>query len=139
MFFNGWHSDLRGERRYHTALPLFAAAVLLIGVIGSGAHFWTEFVLFILFAGFIHAYQTTFWSLPTAFLTESAAAASIGFINCVGGLGGFVGPFAIGYLVTRTGSFRAGLAWLVLNILLAGVLVLFLRHPEPQASIIPPS
>lgn len=137
MFLNGWHSDLRRERRWHTALPLFAATVLLMGVIELGTHFWMQFGLFILFAGFIHAYQTTFWSLPTAFLTESAAAASIGLINCVGGLGGFVGPFMIGYLVTKTGSFRAGLVWLLLNILLAGCLVLCLRQPEPQTPIMP--
>jgi D-galactonate transporter len=137
MFLNGWHSDLKCERRWHTAVPLFVAGVLLFGVIESGAHFWVEFVLFILYAGFIHAYQTTFWSLPTAFLTESAAAASIGFINCVGGLGGFAGPFVIGYLVTRTGSFRAGLAWLLLNITLAGALVLCLRPPAQPAPVMP--
>jgi MFS transporter, ACS family, tartrate transporter len=138
MFFNGWHSDLRQERRWHTALPLFAAGILLIAAVGFSAHFWTQFVLFILFAGFIHAYQTTFWSLPTAFLTESAAAASIGLINCVGGLGGFVGPFVVGHLVTRTGSFRGGLAWLWVNILLAGCLTLCLRRSEPRSSIMTP-
>jgi MFS transporter, ACS family, tartrate transporter len=65
--------------------------------------------------------------LPTAFLGESAAAASIGLINCIGGLGGFVGPFIMGYLETRIGSFASGLVWLVVNIFLAGILVLCLR------------
>ncbi|MFI5071004.1 MAG: MFS transporter, partial [Terriglobales bacterium] len=82
---------------------------------------------FILFAAFINAYQPTFWTLPSKFLGESAAAASIGLINCVGGLGGFVGPSIMGYLVTRTGSFASGLFWLVANIFLGGILILCLR------------
>ena len=127
MMLNGWHSDRTRERRWHTAMMLFAGGVSLIFAILSAPHLWTQLVFFILFAACIHAYQPTFWALPTTFLGESAAAASIGLINCIGGLGGFVGPFIMGYLVTRTGSFASGLAWLLVNLFLAGILVLCLR------------
>jgi ACS family tartrate transporter-like MFS transporter len=127
MMLNAWHSDRTRERRWHTSTMLFAGGASLIFALLSASHLWTQLVFFILFAAFIHAYQPTFWALPTTFLGESAAAASIGLINCIGGLGGFVGPFIMGYLVTRTGSFATGLVWLLVNLFLAGMLVLCLR------------
>jgi ACS family tartrate transporter-like MFS transporter len=42
-----------------------------------------------------------FWVLPTLLTGEMAAAASIGMINSVGNLGGFVGPWVIGALLSR--------------------------------------
>jgi nitrate/nitrite transporter NarK len=58
------------------------------------------------------------------FLTESAAAASIGLINSLGNLGGFFGPLVIGYLAAKTRSFTPGLLYLVGSLCLAGVLML---------------
>jgi nitrate/nitrite transporter NarK len=77
-------------------------------------------------AGFF-AFHPCFWALPTAFLSESAAAASIGLINSVGNLGGFVGPLMMGYLVTRTRSFTAGLLYLVGSLFLSSILMLAVR------------
>jgi ACS family tartrate transporter-like MFS transporter len=129
MLLNAWHSDRTRERRWHTSICLIGAGGWLTLAIVAGPHIWIGLCFFILFAAFVHAYQPTFWALPSAFLGESAAAASIGLINCVGGLGGFAGPFIMGYLVTRTGSFASGLLWLVVNLFLGGILVLCLRRP----------
>jgi MFS transporter, ACS family, tartrate transporter len=128
MLVNGWHSDHTRERRWHTAWALFAGGTFLIFAIFFTGHLWIQLGFFILFSGFLQAYQPSFWALPSSFLAESAAAASIGLINCIGGLGGFVGPFIMGYLVTRTGSFSSGLIWLLVNCFLAGILVLRLRR-----------
>jgi ACS family tartrate transporter-like MFS transporter len=76
------------------------------------------------------AFMPSFWALPTALLSESAAAASIGMINSVGNLGGFAGPFFIGYLRTATNSFAPGLAFLLVSMVLSGMLALFLHVPE---------
>ena len=51
----------------------------------------------------------TFWTLPTAFLTGSAAAGGIALINSIGNLGGFVGPYAIGWIKDATGATTLGL------------------------------
>ena len=61
----------------------------------------------------VFSFHPAFWAVPTAFLSESAAAASIGLINPLGSLGGFFGPWIMGYLVHRTRSFNAGLLYLV--------------------------
>jgi len=133
MLLNGWHSDRTGERRWHSAGPLFAGGMALILAIVSGPHFWAHLVFFALFAACVHGYMAAFWTLPTAFLGESAAAASIGLINSVGGLGGFAGPFIIGYLATRSGSFVPGLGWLLVNLFLAGIIILVLRQRKPAS------
>jgi ACS family tartrate transporter-like MFS transporter len=72
----------------------------------------------------------SFWALPTAILSESAAAASIGLINSVANLGGFAGPFFIGYLRTRTNSFAPGLVLLLISMVLSGMLALLLHVPR---------
>jgi MFS transporter, ACS family, tartrate transporter len=71
-----------------------------------------------------YAFHPAFWAVPTEFLSESAAAASIGLINSVGNLGGLVGPLILGYLVTRMRSFTGGLGYLVGSFLLSGILML---------------
>jgi MFS transporter, ACS family, tartrate transporter len=127
ILVNGWHSDRTQERRWHTAGALFLAAIFLVLAVTLTSSIWVQFACFTLFAAFVFAYQPIFWALPTTFLGGSAAAASVGFINSIGGLGGFAGPYVIGYLSTRTGSFTYGLSWLLFALLCAGVLVLLLR------------
>jgi nitrate/nitrite transporter NarK len=53
--------------------------------------------------------RAIFWTIPTRFLTGMAAAGGLAFINSIGTLGGFVGPYAVGWLRDATGSFDAGL------------------------------
>ena len=69
-----------------------------------------------------------FWPIPTTFLTESAAAASIGLINSFGNLGGFVGPYILGYVRTATNSFNIGLALLAVSMVLGAACVLSVIH-----------
>jgi MFS transporter, ACS family, tartrate transporter len=124
---NSWHSDRTQERRWHTAGPLFIGSVALFLAIAAGSHLWTTLGFFSIFAASVHAFQPCFWALPTISLGESAAAAAIGLINAIGNLGGFVGPFMMGYLVTKTGSFTGGFVWLLSSLVLGGVMVLLLR------------
>jgi MFS transporter, ACS family, tartrate transporter len=132
MMLNAWLSDRARERRWHTAVPLFAAGILLILAIAADPHIWMQLVFFIFFAACVQAHQPTLWALPTALLGESAGAAAIGLINCLGNLGGFFGPFIIGYLATRTGSFTYGLAALVISLFLGGIVVLLLPKPSSR-------
>ncbi len=101
----GWSSDRTGERRWHTALPMIAASVGLILAVMLQERLALSVGMFCLAAAGIYAYCPGFWSLPTSFLSGTAAAASIGLINSVGNLGGYAGPHMVGYLSTATGSF----------------------------------
>jgi ACS family tartrate transporter-like MFS transporter len=53
--------------------------------------------------------KTSFWPLPSTFLSDTAAAAAVAGINSIGALGGLIGPIAVGWLRDTTGSFEAGL------------------------------
>ena len=53
--------------------------------------------------------------------------ASIGLINSFGNLGGFAGPYVVGYLSTKTGSYYAGVLYLSASALIASFLILALR------------
>jgi len=68
-----------------------------------------------------------FWALPTSFLSGTAAAASIGLINSIGNLGGFVGPYVVGYLNQATNSFMGGVLYLSPSALVAAGFILALR------------
>ena len=121
---NGWHSDRTGERRWHAALPvILCGAALSLAVIYSSRPA-ISIALFVLVGACFYGFQPCFWAVPTLFLSESAAAASIGLINSVGNLGGFAGPFVIGYLANRTHSFAPGLWYLVISLFVSGALML---------------
>jgi ACS family tartrate transporter-like MFS transporter len=83
--------------------------------------------MFTLMGAGYFAFHPGFWPIPTQFLSESAAAAGIGMINSVGNLGGFVGPMIMGYLVTRTKSFAAGMLYLVGSLFLSSILMLLVK------------
>jgi D-galactonate transporter len=126
MLFNGWHSDRTNERRWHTAVPLMLGAVAFALTILSGSHFWLAFACLIV-ASCANAFLPAFWPVPSAFLGESAAAASIGLINSIGNLGSLVTPSVIGYFLDRTHSFTLGFLYVIVSLLIAIVLVLTLR------------
>jgi len=122
--WNSWHSDRAGERRWHAAAAIFLCGVTLLLAVIFGSNLLMAITLFTVVGACYFAYHPCFWAVPSAFLSESAAAASIGLINSVGNLGGFFGPMIMGYLVNRTHSFTVGLLFLVGNLCLSGVLML---------------
>ena len=121
---NGWHSDRTCERRWHSAVPVFVCGIALAFAVLYRTNLTVSILLFVVAGGAFYGFQPCFWAVPTLFLSESAAAASIGLINAVGNLGGFVGPLVMGYLAGRTHSFAAGLLYLVASLFVSGVLML---------------
>jgi ACS family tartrate transporter-like MFS transporter len=119
-------SDRTGERFLHIAIP---SAIGALGFLAS-AYFTSPLpgmiALAIAAVGDLGT-RGPFWTLPTRFLTGSAAAAGIGLINTMASLGGFVGPYAVGFLFDRTGGYAAGLAFLAVLLLLAAVAAVALR------------
>jgi ACS family tartrate transporter-like MFS transporter len=91
--------------------------------------------MFTLMGAGYFAFHPGFWPIPTQFLSESAAAAGIGMINSVGNLGGFVGPMIMGYLVTRTKSFAAGMLYLVGSLFLSSILMLLVKAGRGNAAL----
>ena len=100
----GRSSDLRGERRWHTAIPLALAGVFFPLSALAGTPFPVVMLWLCATGAVLFAWVPSFWVLPSLTLDESAAAASFGLINSVGNIGGFVGPSVVGYLLSRSTS-----------------------------------
>jgi MFS transporter, ACS family, tartrate transporter len=117
-------SDRSVERRYHAALPEIVAAIalFLISTIVAPS-LWLLIVLWCFVAMGIFSFVGPFWSLPCTFLAGSSAAVGIALINSVGNIGGFVGPYAMGAINRRTGSFRGGLVLAGISLLLSAILL----------------
>src|SRR5262245_19748739 len=120
----GWSSDRTRERRWHTAVSMIVASLgLLLSVVAQDQVVLA--VCMFCFAGAgMYSYLPGFWALPTSFLTGTAAAASVGLINSIGNLGGFAGPYIVGYLSETTHSFLGGVLYLSVSALVAAALVL---------------
>ncbi len=123
MQLNGWHSDKRCERRWHSAVPLLVASAGFMGLVAQPRSLALTLLLFTM-VGLGSSYLPVFWAVPTEILSRSAAAASVGMINAVGSISGFAGPYLFGYMHARTGSFAAGLAVMMVASLAGGLLVL---------------
>ena len=131
MLTNGWHSDKRAERRLHTAIPLLVAG-LMYGLLIPACHNFPLAISFLLLgSGFFYAFLPVFWPIPTMILSESAAAATLGLINSIGQLGGFAGPYVIGFLNDRTHSLTSSFGFIAVVYVAAGTLILSLRIRGP--------
>ena len=131
MTANGWHSDKKMERRWHSAIPLFVASLGALGIIAN-FHALPVTVLFFSMIAFVNAFLSTFWAIPTALLSRSAAAASVGLINGVASIAGFAAPYLLGYLSTRTGSFSSGMAVVAAAGVAGGLLIFRIpKSPNP--------
>lgn len=96
-------SDRQHERFYHAAL-----GGVLIAVGFTGAALLSLPIMRVVSLGLViigcNALLAPFWCLPSRILTGEAAAVGIALINSIGNIGGFIGPYAIGFLKDATGS-----------------------------------
>lgn len=122
----GLHSDHTGERRWHTAVPAFAGALALTGAAYSTSVGPAILAISVAVLG-VFSMAGPFWAMPTSLLSGTAAAAGIAFINSVGNLGGFVGPYVIGVVRTSTGQFKGGLLLVSAALAASGAIVLGVR------------
>ena len=129
-----WHSDKTRERRWHTAIPVVFGASAFAFTQAAGLPPVAAILLLCVSGAGIHAYRGGFWALPSTFLTGTAAAAGLGLINSFGNLGGFAGPYMVGYLSSRTGNYRSGVYYLVASAIAGALFTLAVRarRPSPQ-------
>ena len=131
MLIAGWHSDKTGERRGHAAAaPLSAGIALALSQL-VGASPALAIAMFTLAAGGIMCYYAAYWALTTQLLSQRAAAAGFGFVNLIAALGGFSGPYMVGFLTDRTGSYSAGVYFMASTAVIAALVMMLLpRNSE---------
>ncbi len=127
MVAYGRLSDRTRQRQNHAALALLVAA---IGVAASTLTHDPVLTMLAFTVGScgVFAVLPVFWTLPTAVLSGTSAAAGIAVINSVGNLAGFAGPYAMGFVKDLTGSFSGGLLLIAGLAIMGLVIVLALGH-----------
>jgi ACS family tartrate transporter-like MFS transporter len=133
MVVLGHITDRTRERRWNCFIAcMIAVAGLTIAGMTLGS-WWSLAGLSIATVGF-YGMKPSFWPMPSLFLTGTAAAAGIAWINAVGNLAGTVTPFVVGWMKDVTGSFAGGLYALAGFALLAALVTLLALPNDRQAA-----
>jgi MFS transporter, ACS family, tartrate transporter len=120
----GWSSDRNKERRWHLIAASSLGAAGLAFAAWSGASYWALLGMSAATVG-IYGSRAAFWPMPSLFLTGTAAAGAIALINATGNLGGYFGPFIVGWIKDSTNSFQAGLYFLAACSLMSAIIAFF--------------
>jgi MFS family permease len=139
MWLNARSSDRRRERRWHLLWPLIALFLGLSGAIFFSHLLVPSLVCFCLAGIGVHAIIPVFWVWPARFLSAAGAAAAMGMINAIGNLGGFAGPYIVGWVKEVSGNFAGGMSFLAATAGVGLILAWFLpRQPAgPTAAARP--
>ncbi len=125
-------SDRTGERRWHTALPLFAVALGFVGVLYAGGSLVLTVVLLSVIMLAYSAFKGPFWAFSSQVLSPTTAAAGIAAINGTSNLIAAGMVAAVGSVRQNTGSLVLGLMPLVGLCVLGGALALLIdRRSRP--------
>ncbi|MFI5001343.1 MAG: MFS transporter [Reyranellales bacterium] len=125
-------SDQMHERRWNLliACVLSTAGLVLAGL--TMGTWWAMIGVCMATMGF-YGSKGPFFAMPAMFLSGTSLAAGFAWINSIGNLGGFFGPWWIGLMKDYTGSFAGGLYGLALLSLMSSVVcALFLHIPDPS-------
>ena len=132
-------SDKMNERRWNllVACVLSTGGLVMAGLtLGS---WWALVGMSIAAMGF-YGSKGPFFAMPPMFLSGTALAAGFAWINSIGNLGGFFGPWYVGVMKDVTGNFAGGLYGLaLLSLISAVVCALFLHIPDPNRTVAPRS
>jgi MFS transporter, ACS family, tartrate transporter len=141
MLFLAHSSDRRNERRGHF---IFAALLAAGGLVLAGASGQLSIAIAAMSIATIGLYgsKPAFWPVPSTFLAGTAAAGGIALVNSIGNLGGFAGPYVVGWIRDATHSYTAGLNFLAACALASAVLAYFVMSPtravvKPAAGLEP--
>ena len=117
-------SDRHRERRWHIALPSFAAALALIASVYAGHNLGLAIAALTIATMAIFTTIPLFWSLPTALLADAGAAVGIALINSLGNISGFVSQALMGWLSDITHNTQSSVYFLSAAAVVAALLTL---------------
>jgi ACS family tartrate transporter-like MFS transporter len=121
------NSDRTGERYWHAALACLIGAIGMAVAARAGSSAFLAIAGLSLTAFGVSAAKPPLWCLPTTFFAGTAAAASIGLINSLGTMGGFVGPYMIGSSSGTSGNFTRGLYLVGGTLIVSAVTIVLMR------------
>jgi ACS family tartrate transporter-like MFS transporter len=125
------HSDQTLERKWHIVIPCASACLGFIWAGSTHTAMGVICALVVVNVG-ISAAKAPLWAMAATFMSGAGAAAGIAMINSIGNLGGFIGPYTIGWIKGKTGSYTGGLYMVGLTLALSSALTLLLSRKPKQ-------
>jgi ACS family tartrate transporter-like MFS transporter len=134
MVIWGRISDRMNERRWNLLVGCVCSTAGLV-LAGMTMGTWLALVGMSIAAVGFYGSKGPFFAMPPMFLSSTALAGGIAWINSIGNLGGFFGPWYVGIIKDATGSFSGALYGLALfGLIAAFVCAFFLQIPSPSRS-----
>lgn len=134
----GWSSDRHNERRWHLIASTLLAAVGFVAAGWVNGSLLAVVAMSVVTIG-IYGSRPSFWPMPSLFLTGGAAAVGMALINSIGNLGGYAGPFVVGWIKDSTKSFEMALYFMAACALLSAVITFFATRATRAPESIPTS
>lgn len=135
QFMNARHSDRSGERRWHVAIPAFAASIGWAALPSTQGNVMLSMLMLTLATAGTLGLTGPFWTLPSSFLTGKAAAAGIALLSTIAGIGSVFSPMLVGWLSSTTGSLAMGQYYFAALMLFGAVTLLIGVKPEALAEV----
>ncbi|CAM3815899.1 MFS transporter [Alicyclobacillus pomorum] len=135
MVVNSILSDRTGRRRLHVSVPL---AIGAIGLVGGQlfAHTPTMKMVFLVITAIgVYAPYGPFWAIPSGILRLEVVGAAMGLINALGNLGGFLGPYIVGYVKGVTHNSFTGFLVLAAFLIISMLVCAFLRGEKTESTL----
>jgi MFS family permease len=131
MLAIGALSDITGRRRPFVILSLGGFALSLLLYLVFKEYIWFAYACLVGVGFFLQAAAGVFWTIPSQVFPANVAGGARGVINALGNLGGFVGPFLVGWFISAAGSTDYGLAIMVAALLAA----IAITYRLPRSSV----
>ena len=131
MVAGGFHSDRQRERRWHVAVPALIMASL-VAVAGLHLHGWVAGGILLLSLPVYFAMQAPWVAIFAELFRGEKSALAIATINMLGIIGGFLGPYWMGWMREVTGGYAVGLGFLCVPWLVVAASIAWVTRPHVQ-------
>ncbi|MGF7398288.1 MFS transporter [Thermoanaerobacterium thermosaccharolyticum] len=128
-------SDKTQKRKLFTVLPMLLFALSLLLSVAFKSNIWVSYAFLVLCGFFVQSYNSSFWAVPPMIFKSDVAGAARGFINALGNLGGFVGPYLMGLLASYFNT-NVGIYILAISLVIGSITELIIKLPAENKSVI---
>ncbi len=131
------HSDKTGERRWHVGICALICAIAWFLLPSFAENPWISLLLLVFACAGAFGATGPFWTMPSGFLSGTAAAGGIAMVSTIGAMFAVFSPTIVGWATDQTGTLAAGQYYYGSLFLLAAIILPWgtrNRQPATQTS-----
>ena len=133
MVVFGFHSDRMRERRWHVVVPALIMALLML-VAGLHLRGWVAAIILLIAMPVFFAMQAPWVAVIVELFRGEKAALAIATINMLGIVGGFLGPYWMGWMRELTGGFAVGIGSLCVPWVVMAASIAWVTRPQRKVT-----